>query len=112
MEENKPILIDFINTILLDSEFDPVVDLKILNPFNLKEGLDDKESILDVKAENKAGRVFDVEIQVIGNASFVKRSLYSQTSEWSGTTCWFRSRGSAENERCQYPAALPRNSPP
>ena len=28
LEENKPILIDFINTILLDSEFDPVVDLK------------------------------------------------------------------------------------
>ncbi len=76
LEENKPILIDFINTILLDSEFEPVVDLTILNPFNLKEGLDEKESILDIKAEDKTGRVFDVEIQVIGNASFVKRSLY------------------------------------
>jgi len=76
MEENKPILIDFINTILLDSEFEPVADLTILNPFNLKEGLEEKESILDIKAEDKAGRVFDVEIQVIGNASFVKRSLY------------------------------------
>jgi predicted transposase/invertase (TIGR01784 family) len=76
LEENKPVLIDFINTILLDSEFEPVVDLTILNPFNLKEGLDEKESILDIKAKDKEGRVFDVEIQVIGNASFVKRSLY------------------------------------
>ena len=76
LEENKPILIDFINTILLDSGFEPVVDLTILNPFNLKEGLDEKESILDVKAKDRFGRLFDVEIQVIGNASFVKRSLY------------------------------------
>ena len=76
LEENKPILIDFINTILLDSEFEPAADLTILNPFNLKAVLDGKESILDIKAEDKTGRVFDVEIQVIGNASFVKRSLY------------------------------------
>ncbi len=27
------------------------------------------------------------------------RRPYSQTSEWSGTTCWFRFRASAENER-------------
>ncbi len=84
LEENKPILIDFINTILLDSEFEPVVDLTILNPFNLKEGLDDKESILDVKAMDKIGRVFDVEIQVIGNASFVKRSLYYWAKNYHG----------------------------
>ncbi len=43
LEENKPILLDFVNTILLDSEFEPAVDLTILNPFNLKEGLDDKK---------------------------------------------------------------------
>ncbi len=29
----------------------------------------------------------------------------SQTSEWRGTTCWSRSRVSAENERLKYPAA-------
>ncbi len=30
--------------------------------------------------------------------------FYSQTSEWSGTTCWSRFRASAENERLKYPA--------
>ncbi len=76
VEENKPVLIDFINSIITDSGFASVVDLTILNPFNLKESMDTKESILDIKATDSLGRVFDVEIQVIGNSTYVKRSLY------------------------------------
>ncbi len=76
-EENKAILLDFINTILKDSGFNPAVKLKIMNPFNLKTFSESKESILDVKAEDENRRIFDVEIQVIGNSRYIKRSLYS-----------------------------------
>ena len=49
-EENKSVLLDFINAVLTDSGFKPAVDLTIENPFNLKSYMSDKESILDVKA--------------------------------------------------------------
>ncbi len=75
-EENKDILLDFINTILTDSGFKPAVKLELKNPFNLKTFINSKESILDVKAEDENKRIFDVEIQVIGNSTYIKRSLY------------------------------------
>lgn len=74
--ENTDILLDFINTVLLDSGFKPAVRLKIMNPFNLKTYSESKESILDVKAEDENSRIFDVEIQVLGDSRYVKRSLY------------------------------------
>ncbi len=49
-EENKDLLLDFINAILIDSGFKPAVKLEIMNPFNLKTFSVSKESILDVKA--------------------------------------------------------------
>jgi predicted transposase/invertase (TIGR01784 family) len=35
-----------------------------------------KESVLDVKAQDESGRIFDVEIQVISSPYYTKRSLY------------------------------------
>lgn len=75
-EEHKELLLDFINAILKDSGFNPALKISIMNPFNLRGFIDSKESILDVKAEDENKRIFDVEIQVIGNSKYVKRSLY------------------------------------
>ncbi len=83
-EENKDILLDFINTILNDSGFNPAVKLEIMNPFNLKTFSESKESILDVKAEDENRRVFDIEIQVIGNSKYIKRSLYYWAKNYHG----------------------------
>ena len=83
-EENKELLLDFINTILLDSGFNPAIKLKIMNPFNLKTISESTESILDVKAEDDNHRIFDVEIQVIGNSRYIKRSLYYWARNYHG----------------------------
>ncbi len=56
-EENKDILLDFINTILNDSGFNPAVNLEIMNPFNLITFSDSKESILGVKAEEEKMKI-------------------------------------------------------
>lgn len=75
-EKNKDVLLDFINSFLEDEGFTLAVKLEIKNPFNLKELPEAKESVLDVKAQDAKGRLFDVEIQVIGNEYFIKRALY------------------------------------
>lgn len=75
-KENKDLLLSFINSVLEDSEFGKIVNVEIKNPFNIKNFLSDKESIVDVKATDENGRQFNIEIQSSGNESFKNRSLY------------------------------------
>lgn len=74
VEENKDLLISLINSIV--SEQDQVTDLTLLNPYNNKNFANDKLSILDVKAKDKNGRMFNIEIQVTDEADYDKRALY------------------------------------
>jgi len=53
-----------------------IQDLELLNPFNPKEALDDKLSILDIKACDQAGRQFNVEMQLVARRHYEKRILY------------------------------------
>ncbi|WLE95751.1 MAG: Rpn family recombination-promoting nuclease/putative transposase [Candidatus Electrothrix communis] len=73
-EENKDVLIDFINAFV--SEEDKVRDLIIKNPYNEKEFLDDKLSILDIKAQDIGGKWFNIEMQMIDQDYYAKRALY------------------------------------
>ncbi len=82
-EENKDILIDFINAVFVQKGHEIVVDLEIRNPFNLAAIRGDKESILDVKAKDKTGRWINVEVQVDDNGSFAHRSLYYWAKNYS-----------------------------
>ena len=75
-QENRDLLLSFINSVLEDAKFQKIVRVEIKNPFNLKSFLNDKESILDVKATDENGRQYDVEIQSEGNEYFKNRSLY------------------------------------
>jgi hypothetical protein len=45
-------------------------------PFNPKETLDDKLSILDIKARDQSGRQFNVEMQMLTYRYYEKRILY------------------------------------
>jgi len=77
-EESKDILIDLINSIV--SEADRVTDLEIKNPYNEKQFLEEKGSVLDIKARSAEGKWYDIEMQVLSEEWFAKRSLYY----WSG----------------------------
>ncbi|WP_300705117.1 PD-(D/E)XK nuclease family transposase, partial [uncultured Brachyspira sp.] len=46
---NEDILENIVNSVLKDSGFEEVHNLEILNPHNLSENINLKESILDVK---------------------------------------------------------------
>ncbi len=74
VEENKDLLISLINSIV--GPEDQVTDVTLLNPYNPKNFRDDKLSILDIKAEGKDGKRFNIEIQISDEADYDKRALY------------------------------------
>ena len=50
--------------------------MEIINPHNLPENINLKESVLDVKARTKDNKKIIIEIQLSGNIDFVKRIFY------------------------------------
>ncbi len=70
--KNKDLLISLLNSILIDK----VNDVTILNSELLKENVEDKKSVLDVRAVTDAGHHIDIEIQVLRTVSMPERSLY------------------------------------
>jgi len=74
VEENKDLLISLINSIV--SEEDQVSSVTLLNPYNPKNFLNDKLSILDIKAQGHDGKRFNIEIQISDEADYDKRALY------------------------------------
>ena len=75
-EENKGLLLSFINSVMIDVDFPTLSSVEIKNPFNLKTIALEKETILDVKALDNTGRQFDIEVQSTGDYHFRARSLY------------------------------------
>ena len=75
-ETNKALLLSFINAVLAESELAKIVEVEIRNPFNPKNFIIDKESILDVKAVDESGKIYNIEVQVEEDDNFKHRSLY------------------------------------
>jgi predicted transposase/invertase (TIGR01784 family) len=75
-ESTRPILIDVLNQVLAPAPGHHIRDIVLLNPFNPKESLDDKMSILDIKARDASGRQFNVEMQMLGYSSYKQRIQY------------------------------------
>ena len=74
---------DMVNAALSDFNFEEVKDLEIIDPYNLSENIDLKESIIDIpkgtpsaKAKTKDNQTVIIEIQLCGNMDFVKRIFY------------------------------------
>src|SRR5438132_10436556 len=75
-EATRPILIDLLDNILDPGPGRELRDLELLNPFNPKEALDDKLSILDIKARDDSGRQFNIEMQMLALPHYAQRILY------------------------------------
>lgn len=73
-EENKDILISFINAVV--SKDDQVIDVTLLNPYNNKESQSDRLSILDIKATDEKGRQYNIEMQITDQVHYNQRALY------------------------------------
>ena len=72
--ENRIALISLLNAILRPKS--PIVEVTLENPFNLQDFQDDKLSILDIKAVNRTGAIYDVEMQLTTYKGLVERIVY------------------------------------
>ncbi len=64
-DDRRDLLVHFLNALLAEDLEAPVAEVDTLNPYNERETLDDKLTIVDVKARDTARRIFQVEIQLL-----------------------------------------------
>ena len=82
-EDNRALLIHFLNANLNSALPAPITEVEILNPYNDKEFLDDKLSIVDVKARDQHGNLYQIEIQLLSHRDLPARILYTWTDLYS-----------------------------
>jgi len=73
-EDNKDILLDFLNTLLADKQ--TIIDLKYLNAERLGNSILDRKAIFDLYCENDKGEKFIVELQRAEQEFFKERSIF------------------------------------
>ena len=74
--ENTEPLRALLSAIEEDDGSAPVLDVTILNPFNIQRDSLERLTVIDVRARDANGRVFSVEMQARAQAPFVERALY------------------------------------
>ncbi|PPS21418.1 Rpn family recombination-promoting nuclease/putative transposase [Brachyspira murdochii] len=80
---SESILLDFINSIMINANMKTFRSVEILTPFNLKKNKNLKETIVDVKCITQNGSVVIIEIQLQGNSRFPERILYYWAANYS-----------------------------
>src|SRR6202035_1301666 len=75
-EANLDLLSDLLHAVLQPPPGRQIVELAILNPFNEKDTTEDKLSVVDVKARDASGRLFNVEMQMVAPWFYPQRVLY------------------------------------
>jgi predicted transposase/invertase (TIGR01784 family) len=73
-EDNKDILLSLINAILPLNQ--QIAKITLKNPYNVSDYAEGKLSILDIKAEDEHGKLFDIEMQIRGSKFYGKRALF------------------------------------
>ncbi len=82
-EDNRNLLVHFLNAILSADLTTPIATVDILNPYNDKEFLEDKLSIVDVKARDNDGNLYQIEIQLVNFTDLPERILYNWADIYS-----------------------------
>jgi predicted transposase/invertase (TIGR01784 family) len=82
-ENKKIILISFLNAVMKLKGKDAIEDVEILNPYQLPIIKNLKASIIDVKARDKKGKAYIIEMQVAEPDGLDKRLLYYASKEYS-----------------------------
>ena len=82
-ESNRDLLIHFLNAILGAELPRPITAVEIQNPYNEKKFLDDKLTVVDVKARDATGQLYQVEIQLLNHRDLPARILYGWADLYS-----------------------------
>jgi len=110
-EENKDVLLVFLNRTFAESGEQPLTEIVLLNPYTDKDAPLDKQSIFDIWAKTAEGKLINIEMQLFNKYDIEKRTLYYWSKRYSsqlqeGQTykelkkcvCWQIELGGAANE--------------
>ncbi len=75
-EDSEGILISLLNAILGQGKKEQIAGITYLNPFNIKESMNDKTTVLDIRASDSSGKQYNIEMQVRNEPQFVERIIY------------------------------------
>jgi len=82
-EKKTKILISFLNAILNLEGNKRIIEISIINPYQLPRIMGEKASIIDVRAKDVKGRQFVIEMQVADVDGFDKRVQYYTCRDYS-----------------------------
>lgn len=80
---SENIVLNFINSMMKNLNFETFIKVEILSTFNLAKYLSSKEPIMDIRCITEKGKVVIIEIQLQGNNEFIYRSLFYWAKTYS-----------------------------
>ena len=83
-EENKDVLVAFLNAVLKPAPGKEITQIEIVSPYTDKEAPSDRLSVLDIRARTAGGTLINIEIQLISRFDMEKRTLYCWSKQYSG----------------------------
>jgi predicted transposase/invertase (TIGR01784 family) len=75
-ENNKDVLLAFLNRIFTEAGEPPLTEIILMNPYTDKDDPLDKQSIFDVYAKTVEGKLIDIEMQLFNKYDIEKRTLF------------------------------------
>lgn len=81
VEQNKDLLISLINSVV--SNEDQISAVQILNPYYVQNFKHDRLSVLNINAQAKCGKLFNIEIQIADDSYYDKRDLHDWAKLYS-----------------------------
>ncbi|WP_419891555.1 Rpn family recombination-promoting nuclease/putative transposase [Paenibacillus xylanexedens] len=82
-EENKDVLLVFLNRTFAESGEQPLTEIVLLNPYTDKDAPLDKQSIFDIWAKTAEGKLINIEMQLFNKYDIEKRTLYYWSKRYS-----------------------------
>jgi len=82
-EENKDVLLAFLNRTFTESGEPPLTEIILLNPYTDKDAPLDKQSIFDIWAKTVEGKLINIEMQLFNKYDIEKRTLYYWSKRYS-----------------------------
>jgi predicted transposase/invertase (TIGR01784 family) len=83
-DENRDVLLAFLNQTFAEAGKPPLTEIVILNPYTQKDAPRDKQSILDIHGKTAYGELINVEMQLFNKYDTEKRTLFYWSKQFSG----------------------------
>jgi len=83
-EENRDVLITFLNRTFAEANRPSLTEIHLLNPYTDKDAPRDKQSILDIRAKTSEGEMINIEMQLFNKYDTEKRTLFYWSKLYSG----------------------------